>query len=418
MAKQPEDRYQTPAEAAEALVPLTSPGGTPTPARLPTIAEVRPPSTDIVEVQPVAKEPAAAPPASEGGAVPEVAAGERVAASVYNWITSSEARQVVEAESATRLALLKGHQGWVTAVAFSPDRNLLVSGGVEGTVRLWNFSKSGPEDQALPPAHRGEINALAITPDSRTLASGGGSADGLVWLWEVGGSKPVQRAVLAGHKGAVEALAFSPDGKQLISGGADHTVRLWDLVGAQARERAVFKGHTDAVKAVAFSPDGKLAATGAQDGTVRLWNVGKSSSWSPGKLFSRDQSVLHVGRRHIRSLAFSPDAPVLAMGGIDQVVRLWDLTGAQPHERLVFKGHLGVIKLIATPAEDKTLLTVDDRGLVLLWDVAGCTMVRCWQLPKGILCSVAATFDGRYLAAGNSDGTVAVFRLYARKEEA
>jgi serine/threonine-protein kinase len=411
MAKRPEERYQTPAGAAESLLAVSTPGGGPAPARLPTIAEARPPSTEVVEVQPVPKRPAGAPSQ-------DVPPGERIDASVYNWVTSGEVKQVVEAEPATRLALLKGHQGWVTAVTFSPDRNLLVSGDVEGTIRLASFSKGGPEDQALPPAHSSEINALAISPDNRTLASGAGKKDGLVWLWDVGGSKPATRAVLAGHKGAVEALAFSPDGKQLVSGGADATVRLWDVIGAQARERTVFKGHTDSVKAVAFSPDGKWAASGAQDGTIRLWNVGKSASWSPGKLWSKE-CVLQVGRRHVRSLAFSPDAPVLASGGIDQTVRLWDLTGAKPRERLAFKGHLGVVRLIASPSESETLLSVDDRGLVILWDVAGGTTVRGWQLlPKGILCSVATTFDGRYLAAGNGDGSVAVFRLYAKKEDA
>jgi WD40 repeat protein len=127
--------------------------------------------------------------------------------------------------------------------------------------------------------------------------------------------------------------------------------------------------------------------------------------------------VLNVGRRHVRSLTFSPDAPFLALGCIDQTVRLWDLTGAQPREQIIFKGHLGVVRLVASPAESKTLLSIDDRGLVILWDVVGGTVVRGWQLPKGILCSVAATFDGRYLVAGNSDGSVAVFRLYSKKEE-
>jgi serine/threonine protein kinase len=402
MAKGPEDRYQTPAELVEALTAPAA-GGSAVQLRLPAADAEK-------ETTPTASGEAAVlgrtPPVVDLPPAPE----QRLDASVFGWLAAREGVPTLEAEPALRIALLKGHHGWVSALAFSPDRDTLASGGVDGAVRLWSFSSSRPGDQVLERARSGrEVNSLAFAPDSLTIASGSGTLDGLISLWDLSAGKAVRKAVIPGHKASVEALAFAPDGKELVSAGADGTVRLWDLTGPQPREQAVLKGHTDSVKAVAFSPDGKTIVSAGQDGTAHLWNVAKR--------WPKEQATLRLCTGHARTLAFSPDSQFLALGSIDQTVRLWDLTEAEPAERVVLKGHLGVIRLVMSPLEGKTLLSIDDRGLVILWDVASGTTIRVWQLPKIMLCGITATLDGRYLATGNSDGSVGVFRLYPKKAD-
>src|SRR5437667_723856 len=73
--------------------------------------------------------------------------------------------------------------------------------------------------------HDGWVAAVAFSPDGKTLASAG--ADNVVRLWEVGTWKP--RGVLKGHADCVFAMAFSPDGHLLVTGGFDRTARLWNL---------------------------------------------------------------------------------------------------------------------------------------------------------------------------------------------
>ena len=79
--------------------------------------------------------------------------------------------------------------------------------------------------------HTGGVASVAVAPDGSWLVSGG--ADGTVRIWDVATWR--ERALLAGHTGGVASVAVAPDGSWLVSGGADGTVRIWDVAAWQAR---------------------------------------------------------------------------------------------------------------------------------------------------------------------------------------
>jgi WD40 repeat protein len=77
---------------------------------------------------------------------------------------------------------LRGHDDWVSSVAFSPDGKILASGSGDKTIILWNPQSHQQIEEPLR-GHDAGVSSVAFSPDGRILASGG--ADASVILWDV-----------------------------------------------------------------------------------------------------------------------------------------------------------------------------------------------------------------------------------------
>lgn len=159
-------------------------------------------------------------------------------------------------------------------VAFSPVEPLLAAGDALGAIWVWALDPVEPVGQQHMPG--GGVSALAFSPDGDLLVAagtGGGPGGGQIVAWDAASGAELGGLPAGGR--TVNALAFSPDGSLLAAGGADavngpSAIRLWDAgAGRALGSRA---GHARPINSLAFSPDGLLLASGGGDG-ARIWGV-------------------------------------------------------------------------------------------------------------------------------------------------
>jgi WD40 repeat protein len=119
-----------------------------------------------------------------------------------------------------------GHSGEILDLAVFPDRPHFLSAGEDKAMRLWNAENG----QCLWTARDGKarFNALALSPDRRFIFSGGlEGPDSSVRVWEVASGNAL--TTLCPHKKGVAYVALSPDAQRLLTGSEDNLLRVWDL---------------------------------------------------------------------------------------------------------------------------------------------------------------------------------------------
>ncbi|KWU42230.1 WD40 repeat-like protein, partial [Rhodotorula sp. JG-1b] len=266
---------------------------------------------------------------------------------------------VFEGDEGGYVRTLEGHQQsgvWClrsacsTARGWGQDGAVLVSGGCDRTVRVWDVS-TGYCIHTLT-GHTSTVRCLRVL-DSRPLAISG-SRDGTVRVWDIDKGEAVH--VLNGHAASVRAIDVC--GSRAVSASYDMTCRLWDVDSGECLH--VFRGHTSKIYSVAF--DGERVVTGSLDSTVRVWSA-------------HDGNLIALLQGHstlVGQLQLDPYTDTLLTGGSDGRVIVFSLESYQPVH--VLEAHSTSVTCLQF--DRKFIVTGGNDGRIKLWDFRTGTYIR------------------------------------------
>jgi cytoskeletal protein RodZ len=298
----------------------------------------------------------------------------------------------------------KAHNGWVTAVAFSPDGGRLVSGSWDRSIKFWGVS-TGEQLGAVTNDMK-EVQSLAFSRDGHWLATENSSDTTSLRDASTGHeirTFPSDKPLGPLGSNWVYSIAFSPDGRWLASALDDKTVRLWDVnTGRKVRD---LTGLRRTVVYIAFSPNGRLLATGDDQKNIRIWDP--ASGEEIYKLTGHKKPVYAV--------AFSPDSRWLASASADKTVKIWDLAVGREVHTLV--GHGNMVTTLAFSPDGRWLVSGSWDKTIKIWDAETGREVQTLGGHDHPVYSVAFDSRGQWVASGSEDGTIKLWRLASTADQ-
>jgi WD40 repeat protein len=336
------------------------------------------------------------------------------------------------------LETLKGHTRPVHSLSFSPkDNKTLVSAGDDNTVRIWKlnhtsslqvltshsansviFSPKGQilasvkndvvelwslpsgEEPSLKHTLKGDV--LAFSPDGKTIATASISKDNpknnTVKLWNLNGQ---ELKTSEGHKGLVTNLSFSSDGQMIAFASDDNTsedntsegnpVKLWNLNGEKIETLR------EAASNISFSPNRPILALGGHDGTLKLWNFN-----------NKELKKLGEHERRVTSVSFSPDGQMIASASYeDKTVKLWNIDGKDPK---TLRGHDTWVTSVSFSPDGQIIASADEHT-VKLWSRDGKELATLKGLLDSRIWSVSFSQNGTMIAAAGDNQPVILWNL-------
>jgi WD40 repeat protein len=259
---------------------------------------------------------------------------------------------------------LSGPTNWIWSISFSPDGRLLASGGgrwaqmgYPGELKMWDV-ETGRERSPITGGHSGCIYSVNFTRDSKILVAGGN--DQRVHLWDIATSREIPTSMGSAVTNLDWNLHFatlSPDGQTLLwAGYYDSPAILYQI--PSGRKITTVPGATN-VSCAAFSPrDGRFLA-------LYCWEVNNFHIQILDIFDHLKQKGILASRTDLSSMAFSPDGRQLAASCWDGTVTLWNLdTG---HEVINLRRHLGRVTQLAFSPDGSLLATASVDKTVRLW---------------------------------------------------
>lgn len=227
--------------------------------------------------------------------------------SIYSGWNDGKIRVFLPQSGRLAYVINDAHHHGVTAISSTSDSARLVSGGMEGEVRIWRIGKQTQTMEASMKEHRGKVWAIEVRRNDEQAVSA--SSDGSCIVWDI---RTFTRLTCLFESTMFKQVLYHPDESQLITTGSDRKITYWDTFDGQAIR--MLDGSEDGeVNTLAITAAGEHFASGGEDQVVKLW------SYDEGV-------VLYRGIGHsasVTKLKFSPDQRNLVSVGSEGAIFIW-----------------------------------------------------------------------------------------------
>jgi WD40 repeat protein len=270
-------------------------------------------------------------------------------------ITDNRAVKIFLADSAKLITELKGgHRDRILSIDISKDSTLVVSGGKDSTVVVWDLL-TGRILRSLK-FQKCIITTLKISPDNKFIVSGG--TDGRIFLFDLATNK-VDIEIASG-KSIITSVAFSHDGKLFAAAGSDRLVNMYSV--EDGSPVTSLSGHSGWIRDLCFSNDGERIVTCGDDSKAVVWDISDihrvrkltGSSYSFGWLLCVD---------------FNEDSQTFAAGDFNGKTiivgqyKTYKIRIGEPVERVLFKPGEGYNLKVAIATRGKGAFLVDASSM-------------------------------------------------------
>jgi WD40 repeat protein len=325
-------------------------------AKAPTVRRERP--RTVLTALPAAVHPVRALAVSPDKSM--VAVGRANQIQVYEAGSGKYLRSLTDPELTAASKQSLAHASIVESLVYSPDGKLLASGSYQ-TVILWEAKTGKLERKMVGFADR--VMALSFSSDGKKLATGGGAPteDGEIKVFDVPTGQQVTE-IKNGHSDTVFGVCFSPDGTKLATCSADRFVKTFEIPSGKFLKS--FEGHTHHVLDVGWKADGKLLASAGADNVIKVWD------------YEKGEQVRTFGNlsKQITRLVFKGKTPEIVTCGGDQTVRVWNVDSGSGG--LTISSGNDFLYALGASADGQLLAAGGEEGIVRIYNGANGQLMK------------------------------------------
>lgn len=260
--------------------------------------------------------------------------------------------------------------------------------------------------------HCAGVNALALSSDEQHLWTG--SRDAIIKCWDITGERASLRHDHVGHIDWVNDLALV--GEFLVSCSADKTLRVWQPDSPDPA-LGCLTGHTDYVTGLAASQSGSMLASGGLQGEVLLWDIAGLRQVMSGTVPNQEYgaSAAEVPKHSVYAISMSGAGTLVATGSTQSIANVMDVRSGRLVMQL--KGHTDNIRALQLDTDGRLMLTGSSDHTIRLWDLGQQRCVQTLAVHTDSVWALWASPSFSTVYSGGRDGCIYRTRLANRVSE-